>query len=125
MRPDRTRIPALLRGCLAAAFAFSFGSPLLGSDENAYSQTVLVANRPDYHPVAFVDRYLVNPWGIALRPPGIGGHIWVSNAANATTTLYIGDVNGKPLFQDGLKMLGIEGPKVSYEDGVPNVTGQV
>ena len=32
------------------------------------------------------------PWGIALRPPGAGGHIWTSNAGTGTTTTYIGDV---------------------------------
>jgi uncharacterized protein (TIGR03118 family) len=93
--------------------------------KNSYTQTILVANRPEYKPVAFVDEHLVNPWGIALRPPGKGGHIWVSNAQNATTTTYIGDVNGEPLHQDGLKVIGIDGGLISYEDGVPNVTGQV
>ncbi len=97
----------------------------LQADNNTYEQTILVANRPEYRPVAFVDRYLVNPWGIALRPPGAGGHIWVSNAQSATTSLYIGDAHGGPLYQDGLKVLGIDGPLISYEDGVPNVTGQV
>jgi uncharacterized protein (TIGR03118 family) len=95
------------------------------AETNSYEQTILVANRPEYKPVAFVDKYLVNPWGIALRPPGKGGHIWVSNAQNATTTTYIGDVNGEPLRQDGLKVIGMDGPLFSYEDGVPNVTGQV
>ena len=32
------------------------------------------------------------PLGIALRPPGAGGHIWTSNAGTGTTTTYIGDV---------------------------------
>ena len=66
---------------------------------NNYEQTILVANRAEYRPVAFVDKYLVNPWGIALRPPGKGGHIWISNARNATTSTYIGDVNGIRLHQ--------------------------
>jgi uncharacterized protein (TIGR03118 family) len=95
------------------------------AQSNEYEETVLVANRPEYRPTAFVDKYLVNPWGIALRPPGKGGHIWVSNARNATTTTYIGDVNGQPLHQDGLKMISMDTPLISYEDGVPNVTGQV
>lgn len=92
---------------------------------NWFGQTVLVANRPEFHPTAFVDEMVVNPWGIALRPPGAGGHIWLSNAGNASTTLYIGDANGEALHQDGLKAVGIDGPLISYEDGLTNVTGQV
>lgn len=92
---------------------------------NAFTQTILVANRAEYKPTAFVDERMINPWGIALRPPGKGGHIWLSNAGNASTTLYIGDANGEPLRQDGLKILPIDGPVYSYEDGLSNVTGQV
>ncbi len=93
--------------------------------KHGFEQTVLVASRPEFHPTAFVDEKVVNPWGIALRPPGVGGHIWISNAGNASTTTYIGDVNGEPLHQDGLKVVSIEGPLISYEDGLTNVTGQV
>ncbi|GAA5122241.1 TIGR03118 family protein [Luteolibacter yonseiensis] len=92
---------------------------------NRFDQTVLVANRPEFKPTAFVDVRVTNPWGIALRPPGKGGHIWISNARNASTTLYIGDANGQPLHQDGLKAVPIDGPLYSYEDGLCNVTGQV
>ncbi len=92
---------------------------------NRFANTILVANRPEFKPTGFVDPSLVNPWGIALRPPGAGGHIWVSNAGSASTSLYIGDVNGEPIHQDGLKVIGIEGPLLSYEDGLSNVTGQV
>jgi uncharacterized protein (TIGR03118 family) len=92
---------------------------------NRFEQTILVANRAEYKPTAFVDERVINPWGIALRPPGKGGHIWISNAGNASTTLYIGDANGEPLRQDGLKVVPIDGPLYSYEDGLSNVTGQV
>ena len=92
---------------------------------NAFQQTILVANRAEYKPTAFVDERVINPWGIALRPPGKGGHIWLSNAGNASTTLYIGDANGEPLRQDGLKVVPIDGSLYSYEDGLSNVTGQV
>lgn len=92
---------------------------------NVFETAVLVANRAEFHPSAMVDTHLVNPWGIALRPPGAGGHIWISNAGNATTTTYIGDANGDPLHQDGLKVVTIDGPLISYEDGLTNVTGQV
>ncbi len=72
-----------------------------------------------------IDRHMINPWGIALRPPGVGGHIWISNAGNLSTSTYIGDVNGTPLRQDGLKLVYLDGPLISYEDGLANVTGQV
>ena len=96
--------------------------------------TNLVANDAKYNPTAFVDPYLLNPWGIALRPPGAGGHFWTSNAGSGTTTTYIGDVPGVPLYQDGLKVVpivtserdlldlgGSQGPT----DGIAQVTGQV
>ena len=95
------------------------------AQRNEYAQTILVANRAEFHPTAFVDKHLVNPWGIALRPPGKGGHIWVSNARNASTSTYVGDVNGIPLHQDGLKIVYMDGPLVSYHDGLLKVTGQV
>ena len=69
--------------------------------------------------------HMINPWGIALRPPGAGGHIWISNAGNLSTSTYIGDVKGSPLRQDGLKIVYLDGPLISYEDGLANVTGQV
>jgi uncharacterized protein (TIGR03118 family) len=91
---------------------------------NVYYDTVLVANRAEFAPKAFVDPHLVNPWGIALRPPGIGGHIWISNAGDISTTTYIGDVNGKTLYQDGLKIVPIDGGQTS-PGGHNEVTGQV
>ncbi len=95
------------------------------SSANVFEATILVANRPEFKPTAIVDPKVINPWGIALRPPGAGGHIWISNAGNATTTTYIGDANGEPLHQDGLKVVTIDGPLISFEDGLTNVTGQV
>lgn len=96
-----------------------------GKPGNRFMETILVANRAEYKPAAFVDERVINPWGIALRPPGKGGHIWISNAGNASTTLYVGDANGQPLHQDGLKIVPLDGPLISYEDGLSNVTGQV
>ena len=117
--------------CIAFALALALVIAVLRgkrqgkSPANAFEVTVLVANRPEFKPTAFVDPKVINPWGIALRPPGAGGHIWISNAGNATTTLYIGDANGMPLTQDGLKVVTIDGPLISFEDGLTNVTGQV
>jgi uncharacterized protein (TIGR03118 family) len=92
---------------------------------NAFAPKILVANRPGIAPDALIDRHLINPWGIAIRPAGVGGHFWISNAGNLSTSTYIGDVNGAPLRQDGLKIVYLDGPLISYEDGLANVTGQV
>lgn len=96
-----------------------------------YEQTNLVANSAAYNPL-LVDENLVDAWGIALRPPGAGGHIWISNTGTGTTTTYIGDVNGVPLHQDGLKVVPIVSSERDLDpsrppgaDGVAQVTGQV
>ena len=80
---------------------------------------------PGLAPEAAIDEFLVNPWGIALRPPGIGGHFWLANAGNMTTTTYVGDAKGVALHQDGLKVVFFDTPLISYEDGVANPTGVV
>ena len=116
------RLAALLAaGCLPACLSTSASD----TRPNAFVQKTLVTNRPELAPGALVDRHMVNPWGIALRPPGAGGHIWISNAGNLSTSTYIGDVKGSPLRQDGLKIVYLDGPLISYEDGLANVTGQV
>jgi uncharacterized protein (TIGR03118 family) len=98
---------------------------------NAYDQTNLIANDAKYNPTVMVDPYLVDAWGIALRPPGAGGHIWISNAGTGTTTTYIGDVAGNPLHQDGLKVIPIvTSVRDMYlddkrSDAIAQVTGQV
>lgn len=99
----------------------------LGADgaRNVYSLKILVANRPGFDPDAIIDDRMLNPWGIALRPPGIGGHFWIANAGNLSTSTFIGDANGKPLHQDGLKIVDLDSPLYSYEDGLANPTGTV
>jgi len=119
--PGASRLAMLALCCLT--FVFTTGAA--PSDVNVYSQKVLVANRPGLAPDALIDPHLINPWGIALRPPGVGGHIWVANAGNLSTSTFVGDVNGTPLRQDGLKLVYLKGPLISYEDGLANVTGQV
>lgn len=116
---------------LVLALAGAFPAYAGAAGANAYQQTILVANDAKYNPTIMVDPYLVNPWGIALRPPGAGGHFWTSNAGTGTTTTYIGDVPGLPLYQDGLKVVPIVTSaydKMPYEtgaDGIAQVTGQV
>ena len=86
-----------------------------------YVQTNLVANKPDYHPLV-IDEKMINAWGLALRPPGAGGHIWVGNAGNGSSSEYIGDVADRPLHQDGLKIVSLETPDFT-DHGYAFVTG--
>jgi uncharacterized protein (TIGR03118 family) len=104
----------LSMACVAAA---------RGAGENAYVQTNLVANNDEYG-AQIIDPNLVNGWGIALRPPGAGGHIWISNDRTGTSSEYIGDVNGIPLHQDGLQIVPLEAPAFT-DKGYASVTGQV
>lgn len=120
-------LPKLLPALLALAF---LSAPVAATGASAYVQTNLVANNAKYNPTAMVDPYLVNPWGIALRPPGAGGHFWTSNAGTGTTTTYIGDVPGLPLYQDGLKVVPIvtsarDKLDLSGSDGNSDQTAQV
>lgn len=114
---------------LAVGGLFALSAQAAGS--NSYQQTILVASSAKYNPTIMVDPYLVNPWGIALRPPGAGGHFWTSNAGTGTTTTYIGDVPGLPLYQDSLKVVPIATSAYDQQlletgaDGVAQVTGQV
>ncbi len=62
-------------------------------------------------------------WGIALRPPGAGGHIWISNAGTGSSSEFIGDVPGNPLHQDGLKLVVLDQPRWT-DHGRAFVTGQ-
>jgi len=123
---------------IASALTLVFSASASAAGANAYVQTNLVANDAKYNPIFMVDPDLVNPWGIALRPPGAGGHIWTSNAGTGTTTTYIGDVyrpvNGGaaiPMYQDGLKVVPIvtsswdKKPFETGSDGIAQVTGQV
>src|ERR1700741_3016952 len=80
----------------------AFALPLRSTDAaSVYSQKILVANRAGLAPAPLIDPQLINPWGIALRPPGAGGHIWISNAGNLSTSTFVGDVGGVPLHQNG------------------------
>jgi uncharacterized protein (TIGR03118 family) len=89
---------------------------------SGYELTVLVANDEKYHP-QIVDEKMIDAWGIALRPPGAGGHIWISNASTGTSSEYIGDVGGQPLHQDPLKIVKLDEPRWT-DHGFAFVTGQ-
>jgi uncharacterized protein (TIGR03118 family) len=113
----------LLRLHLLLALALTARVVAAGrTDNEGYVQTNLVANKPEYHP-QIVDEQMINAWGIALRPPGAGGHIWISNAGRGTSSEYIGDVGGNPLHQDGLKLVALDLPRFT-DHGYAFVTGQ-
>ena len=103
--------------CLMAAA----GSVTTTDQGNRFVQTILVANKASFHP-QMVNPDMINPWGIAVRPPGAGGHFWINNAGTGTSVEYIGDVNGVALFQDGLKSVTLDAPRFT-DHGVPTVTG--
>jgi uncharacterized protein (TIGR03118 family) len=108
---------SLLIGALLATQIATFSR----ADANRYVQTNLVASNSSYHPL-IVDPQMLDAWGIALRPPGAGGHIWIDNAMSGTSVEYIGDVNGIPLHQDGLKTVTLDLPRWT-DHGYAFVTG--
>jgi uncharacterized protein (TIGR03118 family) len=108
---------AMVGVCLIAAS----GSATTTDQGNRFVQTILVANKASFHP-QIVNPDMINPWGIAVRPPGAGGHFWINNAGTGTSVEYIGDANGVALFQDGLKSVTLDAPQFT-DHGVPTVTG--
>jgi uncharacterized protein (TIGR03118 family) len=112
----------LLLSCLllAAAVAPAAAQAVAG---NAFLQTNLVADNSSFNP-QIVNPEMLDAWGIALRPPGAGGHIWVDDAETGTSVTYIGDVNGTPLHQDGLTQVTLDTPRFT-DHGYAFVTGLV
>lgn len=93
------------------------------ANAEGYKLTVLAANKQIYAP-QIVDKYMVNGWGLAIRPAGAGGHFWVNNTDTGTVSLYVGDTKEKALYQDEIKVLAIAKPEKSkLEHSAP--TGQV
>jgi uncharacterized protein (TIGR03118 family) len=86
--------------------ALVFGAPPVTAASTRFTKHVLVANKAKYKP-DIVDPYLINAWGLAIRPAGLGGHFWVGNYGNGTSDEYVGDVGPMALFQDGLKSVSI------------------
>jgi uncharacterized protein (TIGR03118 family) len=91
-------------------------------EENAYVQTNIVANKPEYK-AQMTDPKLLNAWGIAIRPAGKGGHFWVTG--KDISFEYVGDVHASPdeklrtMFQDGLKEVTLPvGGDANFSTGV-------
>lgn len=74
-----------------------------------YTQTNLVAST-DAYGASIIDPSLINAWGIAIRPAGLGGHFWVESNGLGTSNQYVGDVPGTPLYSDNLRLVSIPSP---------------
>lgn len=102
---------------LATAFVrttgLSLGLCLAGTPAHAapnnYLQTNLVASSDSYAPL-HVDPTLVNAWGIAIRPAGLGGHFWIGSNGTGLSSQWVGDAGGVPLYQDELRIVSVPGP---------------
>ncbi|PTR16333.1 uncharacterized protein (TIGR03118 family) [Nitrosospira sp. Nsp2] len=90
----------LLSGMLAVAGA---------AHATAYVQTNLVASNDTYG-AGIVDPSLINAWGIAIRPAGFGGHFWVESNGAGTSNQFVGDVGGRRLYTDDLRLVTVPGP---------------
>jgi len=107
---------------VGAALAAATASAQKPTEDLGYVQTNLVANKAEFNP-QIIDEQMHDAWGIALRPPGAGGHIWIANATTGTSSEFIGDVPGNPLHQDGLKIVKLDVPAWT-DHGYAFVTGQ-
>lgn len=67
-----------------------------------------------------VDPTLAGAWGVSIRPAGLGGHFWVDAKGSGQSVEFVGDVGGRPLFQDALKTVSI--PGVGGKTGTPTGT---
>ena len=91
--------------------------------DNSYVVTNLVSNNPDNNP-QLLDYYSSLGWGLAIRPAGLGGHFWISNSGTGTSSEYVGDVGGTPIYQDDLKLVTVT-PTAFNPFGISGPTGQV
>jgi uncharacterized protein (TIGR03118 family) len=88
---------------------------------NAYRQVNLVSNLPVLKP-QILDPLVKDAWGIAIRPPGAGGHFWINNTQTGTSTTYVGDTPERPLFQDDLLLVTVPNSRLYYPH--PETTSQ-
>lgn len=102
--------PLLLAACAPVETAMD-SKPAAPARVNAYRQVNLVSNLPELKP-RIVDPLLKDGWGIAIRPPGAGGHFWINNTQTGTSTTYVGDTPGKPLYQDELLYVTVPNSKL-------------
>ncbi|HZW05796.1 MAG TPA: TIGR03118 family protein [Phycisphaerales bacterium] len=92
---------------------------------NSYVMVKLVSTRAADRAL-LTDPLIKDAWGLALRPPGKGGHWWTANTATGTTTTYVGDAPGHPFGQDALKAVPIPVGKLHEKnETISQPTGQV
>jgi uncharacterized protein (TIGR03118 family) len=94
---------------LAVLVLFGCSNLVLAFDGPVVTQTNLVASHVHYNP-QILDPSLVNAWGIAIRPAGAGGHFWVTANGAGSSNQFVGDVGGRPIFQDSLAYVTTPGP---------------
>jgi uncharacterized protein (TIGR03118 family) len=102
----RTALWMLAFGC--ASMVLVSTAPVGADEGGGFEQTNLVANWEAYN-AKIVEPDLQNAWGISLRPAGAGGHFWVTAQATGKSFEYVGDVGGKELHQDDLKVVDVPG----------------
>jgi uncharacterized protein (TIGR03118 family) len=105
LRPRAAAAPLLL----AAVLVLAAPSAMAGGSANAYLQTNLVATSASYGAL-HTDPTLINAWGIATRPAGLGGHFWITANGTGLSSQWVGDVGGVPLYQDDLRLISVPGP---------------
>lgn len=118
-------------GLQTAAGSPQSAAQAAGRPENGHgwfpglAQTNLVANRPEFE-AEILEPAMKNAWGIAIRPAGFGGHFWVGAAGTGKSIQYVGDVGGKPLFQDELALVDTAGATtgVAFNPGTQFVISQ-
>jgi uncharacterized protein (TIGR03118 family) len=93
------------------------------TDGNSYTATNLVANSAAYDP-QIVDPTMVDAWGLANRPAGAGGHIWVGANKTGTSLEYVGDVGATPLHQTDLRVISVPGG-TDTDPGAPPTASKV
>ena len=95
----------------AAGVLLAFFAAAVPVHAAGYMQTNLVAST-DAYGASIVDPSLINAWGIAIRPAGLGGHFWVESNGGGTTNQFIGDGGRRPLFADDLRLVTVPGPEL-------------
>lgn len=106
---------SILFGCASEPPHLATGP---AADVATYRQINLVSNNPEFN-ARFTEPLMQNAWGLAIRPAGAGGHFWVTAQATGTSIQYVGDVGGRELFQDALKIVRLkEGRRASTPTGV-------
>jgi uncharacterized protein (TIGR03118 family) len=96
---------------LAAAALCSALSWPAAAAGNRFAQTNLIASSDSYGAL-HVDPTLINAWGIATRPAGLGGHFWITANGTGLSSQWVGDVAGVPLYQDDLRVVSVPGPVI-------------